>query len=106
MQKAAEVGVKGIITGGADHKDLSDFLGRDFSVAITGNENIPFPVIITSGFGKCKMSDSLFDLFNEYNGHWTHINGTTHIRAGVIRPEIFIMERKKPFHEPLFKEKK
>jgi hypothetical protein len=90
LKKAAEVGVGGIITGGADYLDLCDFLGDDFAVAITGKEKIPFPVVITGEFGEVPMEKELFDFLRENEGSWAHLNPTTHMRAGVIRPEIVI----------------
>ena len=94
LRKAAEVGVSGIITGGADHLDLCEFLGRDFAVAITGKEKIPFPVVITGEFGEVPMEKELFDFLREHEGSWAHVNSTTHMRAGVIRPEIVVMSEK------------
>jgi hypothetical protein len=91
LKEAAEAGVAGIITGGADHMDLCEFLGQDFAVAITGKEKTPFPVIITGEFGETPMDEELFDFFREHEGSWAHINSTTHMRAGVIRPEIIVM---------------
>jgi len=91
LKEAAETGVAGIITGGADHMDLCEFLGRDFAVAITGSEKAPFPVIITSEFGESPMDEELFGFFKEHQRSWAHLNPTTHMRAGVIRPEIIIM---------------
>ncbi len=90
LKKAAEVGVAGIITGGADHLDLCEFLGQDFAVAITGSEKTAFPLVITSEFGEAPMEKELFDFLREHEGCWAHLNPTTHMRAGVIRPEIII----------------
>lgn len=94
LRKAAEVGISGIITGGADHQDLCEFLGQDFAVAITGKEKIPFPVVITGEFGEVPMDKELFDFLREHEGSWAHLNPTTHMRAGVIRPEIVVMSEK------------
>jgi hypothetical protein len=91
LRKAAEVNVSGIITGGADYLDLCEFLGDDFAVAITGKEKIPFPVVITGEFGEVPMDKELFDFLREHEDSWVHVNPTTHMRAGVIRPEIVVM---------------
>lgn len=91
LEESAEVGVKGIIVGAADHHDLCTFLGEDFAVAITGREKTPFPVIITSEFGRAPMNEELFRFFLRQENAWTHLNATTQIRAGVIRPEIIVM---------------
>ncbi len=91
LRRAAEVGVSGIITGGADHLDLSGFIGKDFAVSITGKEKAPFPVIITEKFGEEPMDGDLFEFLKSCNDSWVFIDATTHVRAGVVRPEIIIM---------------
>ena len=95
LRKAEKMGVKGIIVGGIDSKDLVDFIGYDIGVAITGNENIGTTVIITEGFSKMQMAERTFDLLKSHEGRQASINGATQIRAGVIRPEIII-----PLEEP------
>ena len=90
IKKAAEIGVKGIVSGGINDKDLTKFLGYKIGVAVTGHEDVPFTIIITEGFGKMNMSKKTFTLLDEFNGRQASINGATQIRAGVIRPEIII----------------
>ncbi len=95
LEKAASAGVKGIITGGADHLDLCRFADKEFEIAVTGREKVPFPLIITRGFGKdpdgFPMDAGLMEFLHENEGRWVFINGTTHIRAGVVRPEIVVL---------------
>ena len=90
IRKAVEVGASGVVAGGVGHIDLKDFMGRDLGVAITGQEKLGITLIITEGFGKMNMSDMTFKLLQKFDGELTHINGTTQIRAGVMRPEIII----------------
>ncbi len=90
MKKAIKVGVKGIVVGGFDDKDLRDFLGYDIGVAITGNEDIGLTLVVTEGFGKISMAKKTFDLLKRQEGQMACINGATQIRAGVIRPEVVI----------------
>jgi len=94
LRVAAEVGVAGIISGGADHEDLCEFVGRDISIATTGSEEIPFPVILTGGFGVWPMQQDICEFLTSSAGHQVYINGKTHIRAGVIRPEIIVQEKR------------
>ena len=84
----------GIISGGADHEDLCEFVGRDISIATTGSEEIPFPVILTGGFGVWPMKQDFCEFLTSSAGHQVYINGKTHIRAGVIRPEIIVQEKR------------
>jgi len=90
LRKAEELGVKGIIAGGIRGVDILDFLGYELGVAITGHEDIGLTIIITEGFGEMSMSSRVFNLLKEFEGSMAAINGATQIRAGVIRPEIFI----------------
>ena len=89
-QRALEVGVKGIVVGGLDVEDLIEILGEDIGVAITGEENIDITVIATEGFGALPISERTFNLLKTMEGRMSAINGTTQIRAGVLRPEIII----------------
>ncbi len=90
MKKAIEVGVKGIVVGGFDDKDLRDFLGYDIGVAITGSEDMGITLVVTEGFGQINMADITFQLLKAHEGQMACINGATQIRAGVIRPEVVI----------------
>ena len=58
--------------------------------AVTGKEEVNTTLIITEGFGKMSMLTWTFDLLKKYEGKQASISGATHIRAGVIRPEIII----------------
>ncbi len=90
LQKAIELGVKGIVVGGVSDQDLTKFLGFKIGVAITGQEDIPLTLIITEGFGEMSMSGKTFSLLKEFDNKPVSINGATQIRAGVLRPEIVI----------------
>jgi len=90
LRKAASLGVKGIVVGGIEDKDLSDFLGYEIGVAITGHENIGLTLVVTEGFGTMRMSERTFNLLRRLEGKEAAINGATQIRAGVIRPEIIV----------------
>lgn len=90
IQAAIRGGVRGLIVGGIDDKDLRELLGYELGVAITGSEDIGITLVVTEGFGKIRMADRTFDLLQERQGLKTSINGTTQIRAGVVRPEIVV----------------
>ena len=93
LKKAIEIGVKGIVVGGFDDKDLRDFLGYDIGVAITGSEDINITLVVTEGFGQINMAHKTFDMLKKHEGETACINGATQIRAGVIRPEVVIPKR-------------
>ncbi len=90
LKKAAKIGVKGIVVGGIDDKNLKDFLGYDIGVAITGNEGKGITLIVTEGFGKLDMAKRTFELLKSLEGKKCSISGATQIRAGVIRPEVIV----------------
>ena len=90
IQEAVRSGVRGLIVGGIDDKDLRELLGYELGVAITGSEDIGITLVVTEGFGQIRMADRTFNLLKERQGLKTSINGTTQIRAGVVRPEIIV----------------
>jgi hypothetical protein len=90
VRKAVQVGVSAVIAGGIDDHDLREILGYDLGVAVTGNEKIGTTIIITEGFGEIAMARRTFDLLQSHDGREASVNGTTQIRAGVMRPEIVI----------------
>ncbi len=90
VNEAISIGVKGIVAGGLDDKDLREFLGYDLGVAITGSEELGITLVITEGFGQINMAERTFALFKSKEGREACINGATQIRAGVIRPEVIV----------------
>lgn len=90
MKAAKAVGARGIVVGGVGSKELSDFLGYKIGVAITGQEEIGITVVVTEGFGQMSMSRKTLELLRKFEGKLCCIDGTTQIRAGVIRPEVII----------------
>jgi len=90
LNKAKQVGVKGVIVGGIEDSTLKRFLGYDIGVAITGHEKCGVSVMVTEGFGKMRMAEHTFKLINSLVGKMASMNGATQIRAGVIRPELIV----------------
>ncbi|TRO48693.1 hypothetical protein E2P65_02410 [Candidatus Bathyarchaeota archaeon] len=90
LHAAVEAGVAGIVTGGIIDVDLEDLLGYEIGVAITGQEEVGFTLMITEGFGQMAMNPRTLNLLKEFEGQEAAINGATQIRAGVLRPEIII----------------
>ncbi|MEC7556364.1 MAG: hypothetical protein VYA32_04255 [Planctomycetota bacterium] len=90
VKRAIEVGCAAIVSGGLDDADLREILGYDLGVAITGSETIGVTLVVTEGFGEIAMADRTFQLLSDRQGSEASVNGTTQIRAGVMRPEIVI----------------
>ncbi len=94
LHAAVKAGVAGIVTGGIIDVDLEDLLGYEIGVAITGQEEVGFTLMITEGFGEMAMNPRTLSLLKEFEGEEAAINGATQIRAGVLRPEIIIPHRR------------
>lgn len=90
LRKAIAQGVKAVVVGGFDDKDLKELLGYDLGVAITGHEKKGITLILTEGFGRMTMAHGTFDLLKSREGMTASVNGATQIRAGVMRPEVVI----------------
>lgn len=90
LKRASDIGVIGLIVGAVRDVDLTEFLGYDIGVAITGQENINLTLIATEGFGQLRMAGRTFDLLKSLEGMNASLNGATQIRAGVIRPELIV----------------
>jgi hypothetical protein len=90
IDRARAVGAAAIVSGGIDDEDLRTLLGHDLGVAITGSERVGLTLVVTEGFGEIAMADRTFGLFVAREGAAAAVNGTTQIRAGVMRPEIVV----------------
>jgi len=90
VRRAIEVGCAAVVSGGLDDADLREILGHDLGVAITGSETIGVTLVVTEGFGAIAMAQRTYALLSEQAGREASVNGTTQIRAGVMRPEIVI----------------
>lgn len=100
LQRAARLGVKGVITGGIDKQDLDAFLGYPIGVAVTGLEPT-LTVMVTEGFGTLPMRRSIIDILKPLAHRVSFANGATQVRAGVIRPELFVPIDNPPIAPPL-----
>ena len=83
-------GAAGLVVGGIDDVALRQFLGFDLGLAVTGNENIAFSLMVTEGFGNLAISERVLSLFAQHDSAFACMNGSTQIRAGAIRPEVII----------------
>ncbi len=90
LRQAASFGAVGVVAGGIMDNDLGEFVGEEIGVAITGDEDVPFTLIVTEGFGSIHMAGRTFDLLRQLEGRFAAINGATQIRAGALRPEIIV----------------
>ncbi len=90
LQKASQIGVAGIITGGIQSDVLSQYLGYQLGVPITGQEEVATTLIVTEGFGDTPMNPDLHAALSACVGRMISIDGTTHLRSQRLRPEVLI----------------
>jgi len=90
VRKAIELGVTGIIAGSARQAELCRLLGSELGVIATGEEDLPLVIVLTEGFGVSPMGQAAYAALAGLEGRLASLSGTTHIRAGVIRPRIMV----------------
>jgi hypothetical protein len=88
--RARDLGVRALVVGGFDDRDLRHLLGRDLGVAITGQEELGITLVLTEGFGNIAMAERTWALLSDHAGSVASVSGATQIRAGVLRPEILV----------------
>ncbi len=90
LLSARDKGARGLVLGYLSSETIVKFCGGTKNMGITGDEDVPFPLILIQGFLPSPMNGQTFSALLAAEGHVASIRGVTHIRAGVIRPEIVI----------------
>lgn len=90
LRAAEKFGVAALVTGSIDAETLASFVGYEIGVSITGDEDLPFTLIITEGFGNLPISEQVLELAKAHTGRKASLNGATQVRAGAMRPEVII----------------
>jgi hypothetical protein len=81
LEKAIEAKVRGIIVGSVT-SEMCPFL-----------ESLPYPVLITEGFGTLPLSQQVFSLMQDNMGREAMISADVQTRQGIKRPELLIPMR-------------
>ena len=97
LKFAAERGAVAAVTGSVDSETLRTYLGYEIGVSITGDEDVPLTLIVTEGFGSLSLSPRVYELAKKLDGMAASISGATQVRAGAVRPELFVALK-----QPLF----
>ena len=92
LQKLINEKVAGLITPSIDNSVITKHIDKEIGIALTGRENIAFPIIITEGFGNFNMRKEYQEFLKNSHGKFCYMNPHTQIRAGVTRPTIIIQE--------------
>jgi len=90
LEEFSKLGISGLIVPSIDGDVLSAYIDGEIGVALTGNEKVPFPIIVMEGFGEMHFMDNIRKLLQENEGKYAYLKPKTQIRAGVIRPQIII----------------
>ncbi len=90
LKRFAEYDVAGVIAPSIDNLDIVEFISEEIGVALTGNEAIAFPIILTEGFGNFRMNAEYKEFFMKQQNKKMYMNGHTQIRAGVVRPQMIV----------------
>jgi hypothetical protein len=78
LEKAVEAQIRGLVVGSVN-ADLRSAL-----------QSLPFPVLLTEGFGMLPMSERTFQLLHSNLGREAMLSGVTQARRGLKRPELLI----------------
>ncbi len=89
--EARQCGVTAIIAAGMRVDCLYDVAGGTPDVTID-SPHLPGPtVVLTEGFGEqLRMDGRIYAMLSKFDGEQAYLDGTTQIRAGVVRPEILL----------------
>ncbi len=90
LERAAQLGVAGLIAGGIHQGDLVRWVGQELTGTVTGEEETDLTVVLTEGFGPMPIQDTVFSLLQRFAGRQASLNGRTQVRAGALRPEIIV----------------
>lgn len=90
LAAAARAGVSAVVTGSIDARTLRGYVGYDIGVSITGDEEVPFTLIVTEGFGRLPIAKRVCQLARQLHGRHCSVNGATQVRAGAMRPELIV----------------
>ncbi|QOR36138.1 hypothetical protein IMX26_04815 [Clostridium sp. 'deep sea'] len=94
LQQANSIGVQAVITSYMPFLQVKKYAGIDFVPGITGGENITTALLLVNGFVNQSIEKDIVDFISNYNNEWVSMIGTTHIRAGALRPELILPIKK------------
>jgi hypothetical protein len=80
----------GIIVPSLSEKDIVSLLSYELGVGITGDEALPFSIILSQGFGQLSFDKEIASALKDCTGKHGVMLPATQIRAGVVRPSLII----------------
>jgi uncharacterized protein (TIGR01319 family) len=82
--------IRGVISPSIPALDWVRFARQEIAIGVTGDEDVPFPVMLTEGFGALPMEGACRDLLERSSGSTVSMFTRTQIRAGVVRPMVIL----------------
>ncbi|MGE5561587.1 MAG: hypothetical protein ACM3XN_11170 [Chloroflexota bacterium] len=90
LKRCADGGADGLVLGSADYDVLKEFIAAD-PLQVTGpSADIPLTIILINGFGNLPMAADTYAELAGLSGRNASIDGSTQLRAGVVRPEVIV----------------
>ncbi|MCE5196327.1 MAG: hypothetical protein LLG09_04260 [Negativicutes bacterium] len=89
LRRLEQLEISGLIVGSLDQEVLGKFSHEEPLMVMGQRMELPFTVIMMQGFGSA-MPQQTYRQIAEHAGLLAAIDGSTQLRAGVIRPEILI----------------
>lgn len=90
ISAAVETGVSGIVAPSVSAIDLVNYLGKEPGVILTGDEDLPFSLMLLRGAGDVHMEKNVFEALASLAGGNCALFTTTRLRAGVERPFLLL----------------
>ncbi|MBN1425982.1 glutamate mutase L [Candidatus Fermentibacteria bacterium] len=90
LEGCRAAGVRGVVAPSVPASDWVRFAGREIATGVTGDEDLPFPVVLTEGFGAVPMGNGCRATLAGADGRVASLYTRTQIRAGVIRPMVVL----------------
>lgn len=92
LQAASELGCAGLVVAYISYETLTAYVGSNSRPGMTGEDELLMPVMLTERFSSTAMRASVWQEFSRLQGRYASMSGRTHIRAGLMRPEVVVCE--------------
>lgn len=92
LQYLAEQRIRALVVPGLEQADLVKFMGKELGIVNTGNEDVPYTLLIMNAFAVQSFSYAAQILFARMDQRHCYVQSHTRIRAGVARPSICFTE--------------
>ncbi len=91
LRQAQEMAVKGIVAPRATGRILEEYFEDPSCEESSGNRRTPLSICLLAGFGdQGTFPDKTASVFEQHRGGPAVLEGITQVRAGVIRPHVFL----------------